>query len=178
MTFRLGDRLERLERAQRPANAIAGPMPTWLVGVYVKALAIGLGGYPRPPQVVPSNRADTLNDGLARALGFADESDMDAELAADPSRWPDRMKATEVALAKRYLHQEAVDDLGGMMGMMKGVLDEWSHAKAAKLPSTPHYWPSEEPHLDPRALGVRAALAWFEATTPEQIMEACECRPA
>ena len=173
MTPKLGDRLSRLEGSQRAANAIVEPMPAWLVGVYVKAIAIGLGGYPRPSQVGPSNRMDSLNDGFARALGFADESGMDAELRADPTQWPDRMKAAEVALAKRYLHQETVDDLGGMMGMMKGVLDEWSRAKATKLPDTPHHWPSEEPRLDPRALGVRAALAWFGATTPEHVREAC-----
>lgn len=178
MTLKLADRLFKLEGAQRAANAIAEPMPAWLVGVYVKAIAIGLGGYPRPPEATSSYRLDSLNDGFARALGFADESGMDAELSADPGQWPDRMKATEVALAKRYLQQETVDDLGGMMGMMKGVLDEWSHAKAAKLPGTPHHWPSEEPHLDPRTLGMRAALAWFGATTPERIREACECRPA
>ncbi|MCJ2012681.1 hypothetical protein [Methylobacterium sp. J-076] len=103
---------------------------------------------------------------------------MAAELSVDPSQWQDRMKATEAALAKRYLHQETVDDLGGIMGMMKGVLDEWRKAKAAKLPGTPHHWPSEEPQLDPRALGVRAALARFGATTPEHVEEACECRPA
>lgn len=173
MTSKLADRLSRLEGAQRAANAIVEPMPAWLVGVYVKAIAIGLGGYPRPPQVTPSYRADALNDGFARALGFADESDMDAELSADPGQWPDRMKAAEAALTKRYLQQETVDDLGDMMGMMKGVLDEWRHAKAAKLPGTLHHWPSEEPRLDPRALGVRAALAWFGATTPEHVREAC-----
>ena len=178
MTSKLVDRLSRLEGARRAANAIAEPMPAWLAGVYVKAIAIGLGGYPRPPQVAPSNRVDSLNDGFARALGFADEGDMDAELSADPTQWPDRMKATEAALAKRYLNQQTVDDLGGMMGMVKGVLDEWRKAKAAKPPGTPHHWPSDEPYPDPRALGVRAALAWFGATTPEHIREACGCRPA
>lgn len=173
MTSKLVDRLSRLEGSQRAANAIAEPMPAWLAGVYVKAIAIGLGGYPHPPQAAPSYRVDSLNDGFARALGFADESGMNAELRADPTQWPDRMKAAEVALAKRYLHQETVDDLGGMMGMMKGVLDEWRHAKAAKLPGTSHDWPAEEPRLDPRALGVRAALAWFGATTPEHVREAC-----
>ena len=178
MTSKLVDRLSKLEGSQRAANAIVEPMPAWLAGVYVKAIAIALGGYPRSLQWAPSGRLDSLNDGFARALGFADESDMDAELGADPSQWPDRMRATEVALTKRYLHQETVDDLGGMMGMMKGVLDEWSRAKAAKLPGTPYHWPSEEPRLNPTALGVRAALAWFGATTLEHIREACECRPA
>lgn len=170
---RLADRVKRLEATQRPSNAMVEPMPAWIAGHHLKAIAIGLGGFPRAPQVTPSYRPDTLNDGLARALGFADESDMDAQLNADPHQWSDRIKATEVALVKRYIHQETVPDLGCMMRVMYGVLDEWAHAKAAKPPGTPQHWPSEEPRLDPRSLGVRAALAFYGTTTPEHIEEAC-----
>ena len=173
MTPKLVDRLSKLEGSQRAANATTEPMPAWLAGAHLKAIAIGLGGFPHASQGAPSYWADSLNDGLARGLGFADESDMDAKLEAEPTQWQDCMRATEVALARRYIQQETIPDLGCMMRMMQGALDEWRGAKAAKSPGVPHHWPSEEPRLDPRALGVRMALAFYGTTTPERIKEAC-----
>ncbi|XYD12619.1 hypothetical protein R1A27_34620 (plasmid) [Methylobacterium sp. NMS12] len=48
-----------------------------------------------------------------------------------------------------------------MFQMMVGALDEIMHAKAARLPGTPHHWPSEHPEFDGAAPSIRRALTFF-----------------
>ena len=161
MTPKLMDRLARLEGAQTPPALT--PMPPELVEANLYAVAIALGGYPRAPELAPSYRQDNVSDGFARGLGYRDRDDMEAHCLADPDDWQARIEGAHAALVEKYIHNPSARGIGKepMFQMMIGTLDEIARAKAARLPGTPHHWPSEHPKFDWAEASIRRALAFF-----------------
>lgn len=161
MISKLAERLARLEAAQ--AATASAPMPPELVEANLYAVAIALGGYPRAPEPAPSYRQDSISDGFARGLGYIDRDDMEARCLADPDDWQARLEAAQAALVKKYVQNPSARGIGRepMFQMMVGTLDEISHAKAARLPGTPHHWPSEHPKFDRAEASIRRALTFF-----------------
>ena len=123
MTPKLETRLVRLEGdASRPAMT---PDPT-ITAVWLHAMAITLGGYPLPWQEA-YQRCGTLDrpsDGLARALGYANEAAMNASAESDPADWRFRLHLAHTALVERY----GGDSQDGHR-LVCGALDEIAAAK-------------------------------------------------
>ena len=161
MIQKLAERLARLEAAHTAAAPL--PMPPELVEANLYAVAIALGGYPRAPEPAPSYRQDSISDGLARGLGYIDRDDMEARCLADPDDWEARIAGAQAALVEKYVENPSARGIGQgpMFQMMVGTLDEISHAKAARLPGTPHHWPSDHPKLEHAEVSVRRALTFF-----------------
>ena len=175
MTPKLTDRLARLEATRAATDAAGVPMPPALAGAYLQAVAIGLGGYPRPPEPAPSYRQDSLSDGFARGLGYEDRATMEAGIEADPDEWRERLAAAEAALTARYASDPEGEGVGRdpALQIMVGVLDEIAGAKAEKPPGAQHHWPTVHPQLDRSAEGIRRALNLFGLVTDQQIAQAC-----
>lgn len=154
-------RLARLEAGQ--AAEASAPMPPELVEANLYAVAIALGGYPQPPEPAPSCRQDSISDGFARGLRYIDRDDMEARCLTDPDDWQNRIEAAHAALVEKYVHNPSARDMGQkpIFQMMVGILDEISHAKAARLPGTPHRWPSEHPKFDRAEASIHRALTFF-----------------
>lgn len=161
MIAKLAERLARLEAAQ--ATAAPSPMPPELVEANLYAVAIALGGYPRAPEPAPSYRQDSISDGFARGLGYIDRDDMEARCLSDPDDWQARIEGAHAALVEKYVQNPSARGIGKgpMFQMMVGTLDEISHAKAARLPGTPHHWPSDYPKFDRAEASIRRALTFF-----------------
>ncbi|EIZ81887.1 hypothetical protein WYO_5475 [Methylobacterium sp. GXF4] len=154
-------RLARLEAGQAAEAAV--PMPPEMVEANLYAVAIALGGYPRPSEAAPSYRQDSISDGFARGLGYIDRDDMETCSLADPDDWRTRIEAAQAALVEKYVQNPSAQGIGRgpMFQMMVGALDEISHAKAARLPGTPHHWPSDHPKFDHAEASIRRALTFF-----------------
>lgn len=154
-------RLAHLEAGQAAEAPI--PMPPELVETNLYAVAIALGGYPRAPEPAPSYRQDNISDGFARGLGYIDRDDMEARCLADPDHWQARIEAAHAALVEKYVQDPSARGIGRgpLFQMMVGTLDEISHAKAARLPGEPHYWPSDHPKFDRAEASIRRALTFF-----------------
>ena len=161
MISKLAERLARLEAAQ--TAAAPSPMPPELVEANLYAVAIALGGYPRAPEPTPSYRQDSISDGFARGLGYIDRDDMEARCLSDPDDWQARIEGARAALVEKYVQNPSARGIGRgpAFQMMVGALDEIMHAKAARLPGTPHHWPPEHPEFDGSAPSVRRALTFF-----------------
>ena len=175
MTPKLTERLARLEATRAAADDAQAPMPPALAGAYLQAVAIGLGGYPRPPEAAPSHRQDTLSDGFARGLGYDDGATMEARIEADPDEWRERMAGAEAALTARYAPDPNGEGFGRdpALQIMFGVLDEIAGAKAEKPSGVQHHWPTAHPQLDRSAEGIRRALGLFGVVADQQITQAC-----
>lgn len=161
MIQKLAERLARLEAAH--TAAAPPPMPPKLVEANLYAVAIALGGYPRAPEPAPSYRQDSISDGFARGLGYTDRNDMEARCLTDPDDWQARIAGAQAALVEKYVQNPSARGIGQgpMFQMMVGTLDEISHAKAARLPGTPHHWPSDHPKFDHAETSIRRALTFF-----------------
>jgi len=161
MIAKLAERLARLEAAQ--ATAAPSLMPPELVEANLYAVAIALGGYPRAPEPAPSYRQDSISDGFARGLGYIDRDDMEARCITDPDDWQARLESAQTALVEKYVQNPSARGTGKgpMFQMMVGTLDEISHAKASRLPGSPHHWPSDHPKFDRAEASIRRALTFF-----------------
>lgn len=174
MTAKLAERLARLEAQQAKGNGKVHVGPD-LIGTFLEAVAIALGGYPRPPQVDPPYRIDNLSDGFARGLGYLDRNDMEAGLEADPDEWQHRLSSAERTLCEKYVTDPRADPDGWNSPSFQvwvGVMDEIGRAAAARLPGEAHYWPREYPRLDATAKSIRRAFAHYDIP-PEQCEAAC-----
>ena len=154
-------RLARLEAGQASEAPVS--MPPELVEANLYAVAITLGGYPRAPELVPTYRQDSVSDGFARGLGYIDRNDMETRCLADPIDWQTRIEAAHEVLVEKYVQNPSARGIGRgpMFQMMVGALDEISHAKAARLPGTPHHWPTEHPKFDRAEASIFRALTFF-----------------
>jgi hypothetical protein len=154
-------RLARLEAGQAAEAPV--PLPPELVETNLYAVAIALGGYPRAPEPAPSYREDSISDGFARGLGYTDRNDMEARCLTDPDDWQARIETAHAALVEKYVQNPSAWWIGWepMFQMMVGALDEMSHAKAARLPGTPHHWSTDHPKFDRAETSIRRALTFF-----------------
>ena len=135
--MKLTDRLDRLER-MGPQGRQEG-MPREIAGAWLRAIAIAVGGYPRPPLPAPSYARDTLGDGVARGLGYADRETMDAQAVADPDDWRQRIERSHAALRERYRADAYLELRTRAHHLMCSALDEWAGAKAGNPD-----WPENE----------------------------------
>lgn len=124
MTPKLETRLARLEGDAARLETTPDPVIT---AVWLHAMAITLGGYPLPWQETYRKRGtlDRPSDGLARALGYADEAAMNAAAESDPADWGFRLDLAHTALVERY----GGDSQDGHR-LVCGALDEVAAAKA------------------------------------------------
>lgn len=173
MTPKLMDRLARLEGAQA-AQGGSTAMPPEIAAACLQAIAIGLGGYPRPPERHSPCRRDSIGDGFARGLGYTDRDDMEARLEADPGEWDGRIKAAEEALAAKYAPEPAGQGVGRNTNLrfLVGVLGE---IDAVSTTEASRHWPSNQPHLDRAAAGIRRALNKLGIVPGGQTTEVSGC---
>ncbi|MCJ2105685.1 hypothetical protein MKK70_09930 [Methylobacterium sp. E-041] len=129
MTPKLIERLNRLEAGQA-GRAGQGPVSCELTQVWLRAVAIALGGYPRPRASAPSHPEDSFSDGFARALGYADHDDMDAQAEANPKEWGQRIEGADAALCARYGADACPDPQSSGSKVMTAALNEWAEAKS------------------------------------------------
>lgn len=105
--------------------------PNWCVCVCgLRAVAIALGGYPRPRRSAPSYLEDTFGDGFARGLGYADHNDMEARAEVEPDDWQRRIEQAHAALCERYEADGCPDPEQRGSRLMCAALDEWAGAKS------------------------------------------------
>ena len=71
-------------------------MPPVLLGALLQAIAIRLGGYPRPSATYGA--ADTFGDAFARAVGYADRDALEAAVTDEPGQWSLRVAAANERL--------------------------------------------------------------------------------
>lgn len=138
MTAKLIERLERLERSRTDAGAPPG-IPPQIIGAWLRAVAIALGGYPRQRRVPGAPCPDRISDAFARGLGYADHAKMEAGADADPDEGRARIEQAHVAMAARYGAEAYPKPEARAFYMMRSALDEWAGAKA----SSPH-WPHDD----------------------------------
>ena len=129
MTPKLMDRLARLEGAQAAQDDSGASSPE-LVRVWLRAIAIALGGYPRPRQPAPSYLEDSFSDGFARGLGYIDRNDMEARADANLADWQQRIERAHAALCERYEADGAPNSQERGFRVLVAALDEWGAAKS------------------------------------------------
>ncbi|TXN71457.1 hypothetical protein [Methylobacterium sp. WL6] len=129
MTPKLIERLNRLEAGQAGRGG-QGPASRELTQVWLRAVAIALGGYPRPRWLAAPHLEDSYSDGFARALGYADHDDMEAQAEANSEEWGQRIKRADAALCQRYGADACPDPQSRSSEMTIAALDEWAGAKA------------------------------------------------
>ncbi|MCJ2113244.1 hypothetical protein MKK64_18860 [Methylobacterium sp. E-025] len=129
MTPKLIERLNRLEAGQAGRGG-QGPVTRELTQVWLRAVAIALGSYPRPRASGPLHLEDSYSDGFARALGYADRDDMETQAGANPEDWGRRIERADAALRTRYGADACPDPLSPSSEMTIAALDEWAGAKA------------------------------------------------
>lgn len=129
MIAKLAERLARLESVLIMRRAQEGP-PRELVRVWLRAVAIALGGYPRPRQSAPPYLEDTFSNGFARGLGYVDHEDMEARAEVDPEEWGRRIERAHAALCERYEADGCPDLSQRGFRVLCAALDEWSAAKS------------------------------------------------
>ncbi|TXN40683.1 hypothetical protein FV232_27165 [Methylobacterium sp. WL30] len=129
MTPKLIERLNRLEAGQagRTGQGLASHE---LTQVWLRAVAIALGGYPRPQSSAPPHSEDSYSDGFARALGYADHDDMEAQAEANPEEWGQRIERADAALCTWYGADACPDPQSCSSQVMTAALNEWAGAKA------------------------------------------------
>lgn len=130
MTPKLMDRLVRLEGA-RDAQDGSGSLPPDLVRVWLRAVAIALGGYPCALQPTSSGHPDSFSDGFARALGYADRDDMEAGCLADLEDWHARVERANAVLCERYGAEQCSGPAERGHILLTAALDEWAAAKSS-----------------------------------------------
>ncbi|MCJ2105328.1 hypothetical protein MKK70_08010 [Methylobacterium sp. E-041] len=129
MTPKLIERLNRLEAGQA-GRAGQGLASRELTQVWLRAVAIALGSYPRPRASGPLHLEDSYSDGFARALGYADHDDMEAQAEANPEEWSQRIERADAALCTRYGAGECLDPAERGHILSTAALDEWATAKS------------------------------------------------
>lgn len=160
MTLKLVDRLSRLEGSQRAANAIVEPIPPMICENALRTISARFGGYPCGP-------ADTLADGLARALQYGGRNEADADASEDPTRihvrvdalWPRVVEAfdpTQQSGSDRPGHDRA-------FRVWVGLLDYRGHYRTDDKPTADaRHLPNGLPLFDYAAPSVRAAFGFFK----------------
>ncbi|WP_177303202.1 hypothetical protein [Methylobacterium sp. 174MFSha1.1] len=131
MTARLTDRLERLERSRLREGGSAS-VPREVTGAWLRAVAVALGGYPRPRVAEAPYSSDSLSDGFARGLGFADRAEMVSGMEADPDRWCTRVEQASEALCERYRAEGSPPSGDQSFRVLCSALNEVAVAKAGR----------------------------------------------
>lgn len=129
MISKLAERLARLEASFVSRSSQDGPSRE-LVRIWLRAVAIALGGYPRPRQSVPPYLEDTFSDGFARGLGYTDHDDMEAQAEANPEEWGRRIERAHGSLCQRYEADGFPDHSQRGFRVLCAALDEWGAAKS------------------------------------------------
>lgn len=160
MTPKLMDRLTRLESLQVDTGSVSSP-PREVIGAWLRAIAIALGGYPRPRNASTGYTSDTLGDGFARALGYADRQDMEACATADADDWLARLTRAEATLCEKYAADAAPGSDPDAFSLMCAALNEWAGAKASRPD-----WPKDEDDSD-----LARALAFYGVPAEAQQAE-------
>ena len=157
MTPKLSDRLLRLEASQ-VTQANSGELSPDLVQVWLRAIAIRLGGFPMQSDEARLH-SDTFSDGFARGLGYRDRDDMEARSINAPADWQQRMERAHAALCERYEADDYSSPQDRSFKLMVAALNEWSGAKAGNPD-----WPD---HDDSDRLVSALALHGVQAETAE-----------
>ena len=157
MTPRLTERLARLEQEQRVVEDDQRPMPPTLYEQAFRAAAEVFGDY-------PSGDADTLGDGLARALGYADRAAADVGTETDPEIFSSRIGALWPRLVERY----AGPLQDPTFRTWCGILDGSRHYRSDGRPTADlRHLPNGLPLFDYTTASVKAAFAFFKITADE-----------
>lgn len=128
MTSKLMERLARLECSQIAQNGAGSPSPE-LARVWLRAIAIRLGGFPRRSDGA-TPRGDTFSDGFARGLGYSNRDDMEVRSTVAPDDWQQRIERAHVALCEQYEADSPSSPRDRKFRLMVAALNEWSGAKA------------------------------------------------
>lgn len=118
---RMRDRLARLE-AQRAAKA--EQVPPGMASVLMYAIAVRVGGYPRPQDLGPPYHHDGISNGLARGLGYHDFADMERQADQDINAWGARMEEGVAALLRTEgIERDQPSDVEVFGGLVR-ILDD------------------------------------------------------
>lgn len=129
MMPRLVHRLERLERAHAQDGGTAdGTIQPGMMAVLMYGVAVYIGGFPGPEGVRGPYLADTVDEALARALGFDDAEQMRV-LAERTGEWTARFAS---AVSRLLTHLGIEREANGSPAMFRGfvrMLDEIAAAE-------------------------------------------------
>ncbi|MCJ2023944.1 hypothetical protein [Methylobacterium sp. J-067] len=144
-------------------------MPHALGETVLRTISGRFGGYPCAP-------TDTLGDGLARALQYADQDEADANAAEDPTRIAARVDALWPRLVEAFdpIPQKEPNRLGHNSGfrVLLGLLDYRSYYRGEDIPTADAcFLPNGLPLFDCAAPSIAAVFACFGIDAAE--VEAC-----
>jgi hypothetical protein len=167
MTPKLTDRLARLEQAQQAAEANREPMSPTLYEWALRTVSERFGDY-------PNGAADTLADGLARALGYTDRVEAGAAAEADREIFDARIDALWPRLVEQYDSPQHGPETTGdnrAFRIWAGILEGSRHYRSDEKPTADlRYLPNGLPLFDYTVPIVKAAFEFF-GTTAEAVEE-------
>lgn len=166
MLTQMTTRVERLEAA-RGQGADAKPMPPGLFETMLRSTVETFSDYPR-------GSTDTLADGLARVLGYADRAEADAAAEHDRDGFDERMATIWPRLVEHHTApRRGTGGIGDNPTFLAwvGILERCRHYKRDECPTADQeHLPNGLPLFDYTAPSVKAAFLAL-GTTPDAVRE-------